>query len=261
MTLPSDKDYEAARVFLRRRLDAELSAERNARELFDRAAARLVEIAYSHGIPPSLFSFGHDVRIRRQVQEVVDWLIAQTEDALLTLCAAHGEQDGDKTAAWIAGKAYGGTLRERITGCAERRRDEIQAACAAALLLGMGQAKALRLALDTAQDPYSNETVARADSKGGLLTRLGVRTSYGRGIPAASTAALTMLARDTVARAWMRARLTAARDGGAVAFRTFRNSSYPCALCDDSAAVIHTADEDMPPLHPHCVCGMAFIYL
>ena len=42
---------------------------------------------------------------------------------------------------------------------------------------------------------------------------------------------------------------------GAIGYRTFRQSTYPCEYCDELTMHIWPLDEIVLPAHPRCVCG------
>ena len=50
-------------------------------------------------------------------------------------------------------------------------------------------------------------------------------------------------------------RLIWRKDKDIVGYRTFRNSSYPCEICDSLLGKVHALTEIAVPAHGHCVCG------
>ena len=67
-----------------------------------------------------------------------------------------------------------------------------------------------------------------------------------------------MCIRDRLA--WGRAEQEYGEKNGAIGFRVFRGSSYPCAICDDECAYVHKVGEMVVPVHANCRCYIVFIY-
>lgn len=67
MRVPTDKEIEEAKEYLRQRLDAELSMRTNLQIVMIEAAKQIIDISYRYKISPELFRFSAN----RQLQEEV----------------------------------------------------------------------------------------------------------------------------------------------------------------------------------------------
>ena len=68
MRIPTDKEIEEAKEYLRQRLDVELSMRTNLQIVMIEAAKQIIDISYRYKISPELFRFAAN----RQLQEEVD---------------------------------------------------------------------------------------------------------------------------------------------------------------------------------------------
>ena len=57
MRVPTDKEIEEAKEYLRQRLDAELSMRTNLQIVMIEAAKQIIDISYRYKISPELFRF------------------------------------------------------------------------------------------------------------------------------------------------------------------------------------------------------------
>lgn len=225
MKNPTNKDIEEAKAYLRERLSAEISMRNNLETLLVNAAEEIVAISEKYNIPPSKFKFSYNSKLKKEVGEVLKNLRDLLEDYTLTLSVATHEENKEKILSFITGDRYGSTLKERIKKLVTEYRGELETAIAASLLK------------DAAKD---NVITVAKDSR-----------------PQRS---LERLTRHTIAEGWMYNWWFNANEKGAIGFRTFRGSSYPCQMCSDYTMYLHPMDDPFPPLHPHCVCGMVFVY-
>ncbi len=244
-----ENDFQAARDYLKLRLDAESSMVDNLEAVISMAAEKIVEICYKYGVGVTSFSFDTDPRIRPEVEEVIEWLRECIEDMLYTLATYADEENSSMIWAWIMRERDGLTFDERLNEYLHNFGREMELLVGAGLFLGL----AMRLTADSIKrnlrKPWNNPELAD-----GIAAPL----SYGRGRTNSMTTALTDLTRFGVGEGWMYARHLKAAQKEAIGFFTFRNSSYPCDYCDSYAEVFHLMDEPRPPLHGHCVCGTIY---
>lgn len=262
MRYPSDKEIEEAKDYIRKRLEAERSMERNLRSAMLRAAEKIISISRKYGIPPRMFRFSQDKNLKREVEAVIADLRATIEDYTYTLAVATHNDKEDEILAYITRDSYGKTFSERNAIYANRYKYELESAIAASMLVGTSQSDTLQFISQNLEHPYDNPDFTEA-VKAGDMNATRIQTdgiSYGVGRTNSSFTALRNLTVYAVAEGWMRYQYLLGTEQGAKGFITFRSSSFPCQTCDEYAMRPHPMSAPYPPLHNHCVCGMAFVY-
>ena len=249
--LPSEKDIEAAREYLRRRLDAEQSMSANLETVMRIAAQRIVEVCYAFAVNPQRFRFS-DLPMRAQwdIDAVVEWLKGEIEDMFVTLAVADHEENRDKVLPLVLGERHGRTFGERLDGYAGGFRDEIELLAGAALFLGLTKSAAMKSITENMRHPWRNPD---------LVDGIDAPVSYGRGRTNSMFTAIENLTRFGIAEAWMRNWMEDAKMRGAGLWYVMRGSSYPCALCD-SMVGMHRDEGELPPYHSHCCCIAVPVY-
>lgn len=255
--MPTNKEIEEAKSYLRNRLEAEGSMRSNLTRYMREAASRIVDISYKYNIPPSMFRFSTDKRLKEEVDAVIDWLKAQIEEAAYTLAVAADEEDEESTLLpYISGNDYGKTFRQRNDLYCQRFKYELEGAIAAGLLLGVAKDKLKKSIYDNLHAPYANPYFRQALKDRSMATRLQSKgISYGIGHTNAMFNALQLLSTQTISRAWMKH--WGDLHQGATGFYSYRGSRYPCGLCD-SMVGWHPISDYMGGWHPRCCCYFVF---
>lgn len=243
-------DIEAAREYLKSRLDAEASMVDNLEAVMAIAAERIVTICYKYNVNPQNFSFDSDPKIRQEVEDVVQWLREVIEDMLYTLVVAADEGNGSMIWAWVTRERDGMTFDERLDEYLSNFGKEMELLVGAGLFLGLTKMIVTNSIISNMRKPWNNPDLAD-----GVAAPL----SYGRGRTNSMLTAISALTKFGVGEGWMYARHLKAAEKDAVGFYTFRNSTYPCSYCDSYAETFHTMDEPIPPIHGNCVCGTVYI--
>lgn len=257
MNRPAETDIEAARAYLRLRLEAERSMTYHLELLLREAAERILAILYEAGIVygrelsklPELSEDNLPPKAAAQIQEVIQWLKETIDDYFLTLAIYDHEENKDRILPLILSKSHGQTFSERLADYCEKYRQEILLLAGAGLFLGMKQAELARSIGAHLRKPYHNPDLADA---------IAAPLTYGRGHTNSMFTAIDRLTKFGIGRAWMLDRHIKAEIKSAAGFFTFRNSSVPCSICDDYAAYPHPLDDPLPPLHANCVCGTIY---
>lgn len=262
MRYPSDKEIEEAKEYIRKRLEAEHSIKNNLRAAMLRAAEKIISISRKYSIPPRMFRFSQDRNLKHEVEAVIADLRATIEDYTYTLAVATHNDKEDEVLAYITRNLYGKTFGERNAIYTNRYKYELEAAIAASMLAGTSKTDTLQLISNNLDHPYENTDFIEAVKVGNMnATRIQTDgVSYGVGRTNSSFTALSGLTVFAVAEGWMRYSYLLGEENGAKGFITFRASSFPCHICDEYAIRAHPMSDPYPPLHNHCVCGMAFIY-
>ncbi len=250
MRQPSEADIEAAKAYLRQRLDAERSMSYNLEIVMREAAERVVEILYSANIHPTVASYGDlPLRVQWDIDEVVQWLKETIDDYFVTLAIANHEENRNTILPLIYGENHGMTFDERLTDYVGKYKNELLLLIGAGLLLGIGKSALAKSIGDNLRQPHANPML-----KDGIEAPL----TYGRGRSNSMYNAINTLTRFGIGRGWMYDRHLKAEMERAQGFMTFRNSSCACDQCDEYASYMHPMDDPIPPLHANCVCGTIY---
>lgn len=246
-----ESDLEAAKSYLRRRVEAETSMSDNLEAVISMATERIVEICYKYGVRVKSFAFDSNPRMAMEIDEVMEWLREAIEDMLYTLAAYADEDNASMIWAWVKRERDGMTFDERLDGYLHNFSREMELLVGAGLFLGL----AMRVTADSIKrnlrKPWRNPDLAD-----GITAPL----SYGRGKTNSMTTALTDLTRFGVAEGWMKSWEMNSKKSGVIGWEIQRSSSYPCDLCDGNCG-FHSIEEGLNlPLHLNCCCIAVKIY-
>lgn len=250
MNQPTEADIEAAKAYLRQRLECEHAMTTLLESVMKDAAEKIVEILYSAKIHPTVGSYENlPVPVQMQVDEIVEWLRETIDDYFLTLAIADHGENRDRISPFILGDNHGQTFAERLSDYCGKYRDELMLLIGAGLFLGIGKSDLVKSIGDNLKHPYSNQLLAD-----GIETPL----TYGPGRSNSMYNAINTLTRFGIGQGWMYNRHLKAEMERAQGFMTFRNSTCPCDICDEYASYMHPMDDPIPPLHANCVCGTIY---
>lgn len=252
MTQPKESDIEAAKEYLRQRIEAEESMDYNLDIVMREAAERIVEICYSASIDPKHFSYDKLPRsAQSQIDDVIDWLRDTIDDYFLTLAIADQEENRDLILPLILGENHGKTFDERLSDYCDKYKDELMLLVGAGLFLGVAKSALVKSIGDNLKHPYANQLLADG---------IGESISYGRGRTNSMFTAIGDLTQFGIAQGWMGNQYINNRKDGCVGWYVMRGSSFPCEHCD-SMAGFHTDESELPLYHGHCRCYAVPVYL
>ena len=135
----TENQIKEAKDFLLLRIEAEVSARNNIENYMVEAAREIVAISAKYNIPPRLFRFSANDSLRKEVDAVVAKLKGDIIDATERIAVYDREDDRDAILAWLNGKQYGKTFKERLAEYANRYKFELEAAIAAGLFLNKSE--------------------------------------------------------------------------------------------------------------------------
>ena len=157
---------------------------------------------------------------------------------------------------YIGGNIFGETFSARNKRYLSSFAEDIVKMIKAGAILGYSDDKRLSAVRTGYKNPYTASIITKAQSKDINIAN----PSYGRGFYRSSYQNIMRNVRHTIALAWGRAEQEYGEKNGAIGFRVFRGSSYPCAICDDECAYVHKVGEMVVPVHVNCRCYIVFIY-
>lgn len=253
MQRPREADIEAAKEYLRQRLDAEYSMTYNLEIVMKEAAERIVEIVYSAKIHPPVGSYENlPPSVRMRIEEVVQWLRETVDDYFLTLAIADHEETRDQILTFILGENHGMTFAERLEDYCGKYRDELMLLVGAGLFLGVTKKMLVKSIGENLKHPYVNQLL-----KDGISSPL----TYGRGRTNSMFTALSGLTKYGIESAWMRHWELKTEADGAIGWIVQRGSSYPCPQCDDNCGFHSIEEGTQLPQHLSCCCFAIPIYM
>lgn len=240
---PKESDIRNAKDYLKRRLDAELGMEHYLDRRLLAAAKEIVSLAYRRNIPPTLFSFGYDPILSREVNSIIYALVDELEEYNERLALKTDKSDKDTLLPYIHRDIDGITYGQRMDNYCTRFKMELQDYIAVGLALGLSKQSLIEEVNRTYKQPYKGSILTGTEHKG--------QSSYSR---------LKTLTRYTIADTWMYADELWMQRKGAIGYLVFRGSSYPCQVCDDQTGWLHTFMDSFPLYHPNCCCYAVPIY-
>lgn len=264
MRLPADKEIEEAKEYLRERISAEVSMSRNLLKVMEWAAKKIVAISFKYHVPPRLFRFSYNKKMKAEIDAVIAELRAAILDYTRTLAVATHTEDEEDILAYIGRENHGKTLEMRLDEYSQRYENELEATIAAGMFLGMDENRIFANIETYSDRPYYNPIFAEAVDEGSdFMSRLDVKPNFGIGQERAvgSLPALDLLCTFAIAEGWMRHWFNEGRRGGAFGYRIYRGSGYPCVHCDEATKRVYSMEEMVLPLHPNCRCYAVFLYV
>lgn len=249
----TETDIEAAKAYLRQRMECENAMTTLLENAMREAAQKIVEILYSAKISPTVGSYENlPAPIQMQIDEVVEWLRETIDDYFLTLAIADHEENRDKILPFILGENHGMTFAERLENYCGKYRDELMVLVGAGLFLGIAKSALVKSIGENLKHPYANQL---------LSDGIEVPLTYGRGKSNSMFTALSGLTKYGIESAWMQHWELKTEADGAIGWIVQRGSSYPCPQCDDNCG-FHSIDEGTQlPQHLSCKCFAVPIYM
>ena len=255
----TEEELEAAKDFLRRRIENELSMKRDVEDLLGEYAERLLEL---------LFRDASDEAINALIDELCEQLI---EDCYLL---GVDERDNKREAImlFMNSERSGDTMEGRVRSRGRTFFNEVFAVYLAAKLLGgfdgaNGLNGVVRLVKEYLKKPWDNpllelvrEKIRRGEIDGNMSDFESPH--FGKGVEISSMGALQTLLGYHVADAWMWWGYEDARERGAIGYYVLRGSSYPCDVCQSHVGVFYyiTDETHRPQYHLNCCCFVVYSY-
>ena len=252
MRQPTDKDIEAAKAYLRQRLEAERSMQNNLEYIMREAAKRIVNICFTANVNPQNFRY-EDLpqRSKIEIDEVIQWSKETIDDYFQTLAVADHEGKRNIILPFVLGENHGATFDERLTDYCDKYKDELMLLIGAGLFLGVTKMTLAKSIGENLKHPYANQL---------LTDGIGESISYGRGHTNSMFTALSDLTQFGIAQGWMKNQYIDNREDGCIGWYVMRGSSCPCDHCD-SMVGFHADESELPPYHLSCRCFAVPIYL
>ena len=252
MRQSTEADIEAAKAYLRLRLEAERSMSYNLGIVMREGAERVVEICYNAKIDPTVGSYENlPIKVQREIEDVVQWLKETIDDYFLTLAIYDHEENRDKILPFILGENHGITFDERLTDYCAKYRDELILLVGAGIFLGLTKTALAKSIGSHLKQPYKNPD---------LLDGIAAPLTYGRGHTNSMFTAISGLTTFGIAQAWMKDWELTTEAKGAIGWEVMRGSSYFCEQCDANCGFHPLEAGTHLPQHLGCCCFAVPIY-
>ena len=250
----TDREFEDAKDFLRRRIESEVSMERDVEGLLSEYAGYLLALLYREA-PMS------------DINALVDELIGRIIDDCYILGV--DERDDDRAAIifYMNTPRGGETMEERVNKRVYTFLVEIGAVYLACKLLDVAMSEALKSIKDNLKHPWDNpllEEVRRRIQSGDIAGDISQfdEPHFGHGVEISSMEALQKITAYHVADAWMWWQYEDAQKNGAKGYFVVRGSDYPCDECDSHTGIFYPIDDERnrPQYHLNCRCVVVYTY-
>lgn len=252
MRQPTESDIEAAKAYLRERLECERAMGSLLESAMKEAAEKIVEILYSAGVNPQTFRYADlPLRVQWDIDEVIQQLQEAIDDYFVTLAIADHEENRDKILPLILGESHGSTFEERLSDYCNKYKNELMLLIGAGLFLGVAKKLLAKSIGENLKHPYANQLLAEG---------IDAPLTYGRGKTNSMLTAIGNLTRFGIAKGWMKNQYINNRKDGCIGWLVQRGSHFSCELCD-SYVGFHTDESELPPYHLSCKCFATPIFV
>ena len=243
--------------FALKRSQAGRNAETHAASILFNAAKKVIAESKTHISPSGGMTRETDLISKAQgimastAGEIEAYVKAYSEASCKILGIGNNVVDD-----YLAGNIYGQTFASRNSKYLSQFAEDIVKMIKAGAILGYSDDKILSAVRTGYKNPYATSIITKAQRQDINIAN----PSYGRGFYKSAYQNLMRNVRHTIALSWGKAEQEYGKEIGAIGFKVFRGSSYPCPTCDDECAYIHKMGDPFPPFHWHCVCGIEFIF-
>ena len=252
MRQPTESDIEAAKAYLRERLECERAMGSLLESAMKEAAEKIVEICYAANVNPQTFRYADlPLRVQWDIDEVIQQLQEAIDDYFVTLAIADHEENRDKILPLILGESHGSTFEERLSDYCGKYKDELMLLIGAGLFLGIAKSALVKSIGSNLKHPYANQLLAEG---------IDAPLTYGRGKSNSMYNAIGNLTRYGIAQGWMKNQYINNRKDGCIGWLVQRGSHFSCELCD-SYVGFHTDESELPPYHLSCKCFATPIFV
>ena len=258
------EQLEAAKAYLRQRIEDELSMEKAVLDLLGAFAERLIDL-YMHG--------AGEVEIDALVEDLVAMLLDDCE----TLAVDEHTDRRDAIIPYILREWKGETLEGRVRRRVGTLMEEVAAVYVAGTLLNKVRNEIVSAIKSSMVTPWQNPLLIEMRRKlkegdyalMGRMNEYGIENPaffeerhYGRGVPVSSLVDLQRMTRFAVGEGWMYNDWLDAKDNGAVGYYVERGSSYNCDICDSHVGTFYYINDEsnMPMYHSSCMCVIIYVY-
>lgn len=226
----------------------------DARDRVAEAVSAIISLCWDDREPGFSFS-GHLALLREAnkiLSEMSDGILSDCERrAAIALAEAELDEYGDDALEFSEGETAGETVLFRLDRQADHLRDLLAGWLAVAAVAGLTKSQT-----ESKFWTYIGNPSASKEWRNAGLSN----PKWGSGFQINVLDGIVVIGQDLINRVFQFARIAGFRNGGAVGYRTVRQSSYDCPYCDDMCERIWPLDYVALPYHPRCVCKAIPVY-
>jgi hypothetical protein len=252
------EELEAAKDFLRKRLESEQSMSADVERLLYTYAGYLLSALFAASSETDI----EDLELL--IQDLIEQLMADCE----LLAVDEREDKRDAILFYMASERNGDTLEGRVNKRCHTFYNEVFAVYMAGELLGLNEKSLLSSIKANFEHPWDNEVLVAVREKinrGEIDADIAdfEEPHFGKGVEISSLGALQTILGYAIADAWTWWQYEDAKENGAKGYHVLRGSSYPCEICDSHTGIFYLiSDEDnKPQYHAHCCCLVVYSYV
>lgn len=242
--------------YMQKRMQAIRNMEQHVQKILFPTAKRIVELASKYRVGNKLSREAAFLSAAKEITAgASESLSSYTMAYSVASCKILGVSN-DNISNLVTSKIHGATMAQRNASYLANFAEDIVRMVKAGVLMGYSSSQILSAVRTGYKNPYKTSVVTKAQRKD-----INISTpSYGKGVFRNAYENIVRNVSQVISLAWGQAEQQYGRENGAIGFRSFRASSYPCAVCDDEAAYVHQFGDPYPPYHVACVCYTQFIY-
>lgn len=255
-------EKERSVLFARKRVQAQLNATTHVTDILWKTAENIVKAARKYRPYYQSKTMSNIEKYEKEALRIAAKSEKLIEKYVEAYSVASGKVLGidakELVGNYLSKKIFGKTYIERNSSYLEDFADDIVSLVKAGVSLRYDEKKLIEAVRRSYKDPYNNSVMTKASREGKYAMTIPHR---GQGVYAASYENIIRNVQNTINLSWGQVEIEYGRSVNAVGYRTYRNSSYPCDICDEIASRPHRMSEGMLiPAHHRCVCGVRFIF-
>lgn len=213
------------------------------------------------------FTFNCNEELSKKIDAI---LISLSDDimediearAKVAIREAEMEEENDTILAFMKRKINKENLTERIDKHCSTLRHFLEGWIAIGFVNSILDKDLITYIFAYMDNPYANP-LWRAAYKQGFTSKAVSWQEYhiGKGNQRNPLHALSLVEETAINTAFQYGKVLSYAKKGAIGYRTHRNSTYDCPICDDLTKVIHPLTDFVLPAHPRCVCFSTPVFL
>ena len=229
-------------------IDQMSQVRQDVRKRMDEAIAVILALCWDYRSED--FSFSDNIALQREANKILIQMsngnLSDAEKrAKLALAEAELQEDVEDALEYSEGDISGEDMIYRLDRQADHLRDLLEGWLVAAAACSLTKEQVIRNLWAHLADPASSKYWKQAGLK---------QPRWGRGFQLDLLSAMTVIQQDMINRSFQYARIRSFQRSGAIGYRTIRQSTFYCPLCDEMSKKIWSFDELVLPYHPRCVC-------
>lgn len=255
-------EKERSVLFASKRVQAQLNATTHVTDILWKTAENVVKAARKYRPYYQSKTISDVERYEKEAVQIAIKAEKAIEKYVEAYSMASGKVLGfdakDLVNNYLKKEVFGKTYIQRNSSYLYDFANDVVSLVKAGVSLRYDENKIIGAVRKSYKDPYNNSVMTKASREGKYAMTIPHR---GQGIYAASYENIIRNVQNTINLSWGQVEIEYGRSVNAVGYRTYRNSSYPCDICDEIASRPHRMSEGMLiPAHHRCLCGVEFLF-